>query len=204
MIFCEEKRIAFVFPAKTGSTAARHFFNQSKINVFFDDFSLRHATADEAKFKYPFLKDFTFYAFCRNPIDRFVSSLFESLAIPTIKRLVLLGSKDTVGGMHEFMNVYYERHKSFVEVFAKPQVHYFQDKAVIPLDFDLYESELRKVSSNLGMEDVVIEKKRKTNYEEEGANKTNLRKWLTPYVIKNYSMDCEFWVKTFNKPLIRE
>lgn len=203
MIFFEDQKIAFVFPAKTGSTTAIDFLSQSSVKVFVSETIDQHLTSEEAKAKYPALADFTFYSFFRNPVERFVSALSMSADMLPIKKLMAIGSSNLAKGVDDFINVYFERNKHLTpRIFYKPQIDYVNCLNVVALDFDNYEAELKKASQSLGVENAVIDKKRKTNYEEIGVNKENLMKWLTPYVKKNYSEDCKFWAEKFNKYVI--
>lgn len=204
MVFFEEKKIAFIFPAKTGSTTARDFLSQSKSKVFVCEHADHHLTPEKAKAKYPIVNDFTFYAFCRNPIERFISALFMNIDFWQIRKLVSVASKNPNGGLYEFMEIYYERNSQYFEIYLKPQTQYFSNPEVKVLDFDNYKSELIRATEGLGLEDAILREKRKTDYEGEGANRSNIIKWIAPYIQKNWAQDCEFWVKSFNKPLIRD
>lgn len=202
MIFFEEKKIAFVFPAKTGSTTAMNFLLQSKLKMTVSDAVKKHLTPKEAKDKYPILKDFVFYSFLRNPVERFVSALTVSAHEPQFKKLITIGSENPSEKADDFLNVLYERNRHLVpQIFFKPQSEYFDSSDIVALDFDNYESELRRASAGLGLENVILNTENKTNYENAGANKNNLIKWLTPYVKKKYAKDFELLIEKFNKSL---
>jgi len=70
MYYDEQRKLAFVMPSKTGSTALEHFFKLWGVQSLSTN---RHMFYDEAINAKPELATYKTYGFFRDPLDRFLS-----------------------------------------------------------------------------------------------------------------------------------
>ena len=141
MILFKDKKVAFALPPRTGSTTAKEFLFKSKNCVQLPN---RHEPPKIFIKKYPTLADYKIYSFLRNPLERFVSG-------------VHFVNKDTNLDMScdEFIDNKFAKLSSFI-VFKK-QAEWFEGVNVEALNFDNYETELRRVTDGLGLDAHSIE-----------------------------------------------
>ncbi len=111
--------------------------------------------------------------------------------------LIRVLSRDDIVDYKDFIDVYYKRHnRSYFAGLLSPQVEYFNGNLeVVALDFDNYESELRKATSGLGLDDFPI------GWENKGAydGKKEMAKKVVSYVKTKYAEDCELWFQKFGR-----
>jgi hypothetical protein len=195
MFIFEEQKIAFVFPPRTGSTTAVEFLASSKLK--FVQHSYRHVLPEDAFSTYPHLKAFKVYGFFRHPAEVFTSVLLSQnpshLSVSKISNLIEKNVKD---GYFEFMEVYFKRNKDLIfNDMTMCQHKYYRHFGVIPLDFRNFESELRRVTSNLDLNAVKIGLLNVT----ENDKKARFADWLTPFVAKEYPDDFALWQEKFEQ-----
>lgn len=139
MIFFKQHKVCFVFPPKTGTTTAETFLLKAAGYT-----RLQHRHHLPSSLKDPaVLNEYKVYSFLRNPLERTVSCLKSY--------------------MHSFP---YSNYEDFIDNFDKhikpdnlfflPQAAWFKSANVIALDFDNYESEIRKATVGLGLDDVPV------------------------------------------------
>lgn len=203
MIFFEEKKIAFLFPARNGSTSAVDFLRKSKLKYV--ALSNRHISLKEAKNCYPQIKDFIIYCFFRNPIERVASCITYELNNINAKNIIRVFNNNVKEKDYKnFLDVYFKNKvQSFVAGrYFLPQWSYYLNNANVKvLDFNNYESELRIASKNLDLENIKIEKENGSKYEAFGINKSEFIYWLTPYMKNYYADDCKFMYENFGRKI---
>jgi hypothetical protein len=139
VILFKQKKIGFVFPPRTGSSTAESFLLKAQGYV---KLPKRHQLILDLK-NPSVLTDYKIYSFLRNPIDRTVS------CIKAFKPIFNCNTFD------EFIDNFDANIKPDNVVFM-PQSKWFEGANVIALDFDNYESELRKATEGLGLEEIPI------------------------------------------------
>ena len=194
MVVFKDHKIAFLFPPKTGSTTAAKFLMNSKDAVAFDD---RHATPKKAIGLEPNLNEYQVYSFLRNPAERFISGVLMFKEYKYTQQLIKVFSRDDIADYKDFIEIYYERHKdTYFAGLLLPQARYFNgDFEVTALEFDNYESELRKATAGLGLDGFAI------GWENKGAygGKKEMAKKVVSYVKTKYAEDCELWFQKFGR-----
>ncbi len=195
MVLFKDQKVAFLLPPKTGTTTAVKFFRNSKEATIFEGIHLQPEIALE---KAPEIVDYKIYCFLRNPVDRFISGLLMFQEHQFIKNLLNVLSKDSVTDCKDFIDVYYLKNKSKVpKIIFCPQHIYFSGLNVTALDFDNYESELRKATVGLGLDNFSI------GWENEGLHdkKKEMAKKIVSFVKVEYAKDCELWFQKFGRSL---
>lgn len=196
MLIVDEHRIAFAFPAKTGSTTAVKFISNFKGAT--KVLPQKHLLPSEVVKDYPQIKDYRIFCFVRNPVDRFVSAMCMNGTEPFIKDLATAVCKTEDLNVDEFLQKYFlggVQHGPFRRYMFLPQIKYFQGFDVTALDFDDYETELRKATEGLGLSDI------KVTRENEGDSemKKQLTFKVTSFVKAEYAEDCAFWEGKFGR-----
>ncbi len=194
MVLFRESKIAFLMPAKTGSTTAVSFLYNSKQATVFD---ATHARPLDALKLAPDLAECKVYCFLRNPAERFISSLImDADKHYFAKNFLNALSRENVTDCKDFVDVYYVRNKAyFGNAFFIPQSQYFEHLNVTALDFDNYEAELRKATEGLGLDSFSI------GWENKGAHdkKKEMAKKVVSFVKKEYAQDCALWEEKFGR-----
>lgn len=194
MILIKEHKIAFLLPAKTGTTTLTKFFKNAKNAVVFESV---HLLPDKALEIEPKLREYTVYSFLRNPAERFISGLLMFKEHYFIDNLINAFLKDGIADYKNFIDVNYTRNKyKLIESLFYPQARYFNGGLnVVALDFDNYEVELRRVTQGLGLDDVEI------GWENESAHdsKKAMAKKVVSFVKTEYAEDCALWEAKFGR-----
>jgi len=199
MILFEEKKVAFLFPARNGSTAASKFLRKSKIKYI--ALENRHIPLKDAKNNFPQIEDYTIYCFFRNPIERVASYITFDLDNVYAKNIIKIFKNDVKGKDYtNFLDVYFKNKvDSYIAgVYFLPQrSYYLNDLNVEVLNFANYESELRRASQGLDLDDIKIERQNQSKYEDSEVNKIEFISWLTPYMKEYFADDCKFMYEKF-------
>ena len=196
MILFKDQKVAFLFPPKTGSTTALEYLLHCKDAV---SIGHKHTAVKQALRTEPNLRDYTVYAFLRNPAEWLISGLLMFREHYYINNFVKALERDDVFDSKDFAEVYYIRHKNLHPLNTlAPQIKYFNgDLNVIALDFDNYESELRRATQGLGLDDVAI------GWENKGVHdsKKAMAKKVISLVKSEFADDCALWQERFGKVL---
>jgi hypothetical protein len=151
MFFNKQTRQAFIFPTKVGTMTARHFLG----SVGWHGKMEHHATLDELLVQYPALSDYTVFGFFRDPVLRFESAILHIKQFKTFhSHFASLLSANGINKSIE--DVSYEDvatieglgDKHYPLLF-KPQAFWLGDPKVTVLDFNNFESELRRITGNI-------------------------------------------------------
>jgi hypothetical protein len=150
MFFNKGTKQAFIFPKKVGTITTRHFLG----SIGWQGVYPLHSTATEFIEKYPALNDYTIYAFFRDPVKRYESAILHCKQFPvmrdTLNKLLqdngINKSAETVSydeliGIHDALTGQFK-------VLFYPQTHWLSHPKVIVLDFNNFESELRRITGN--------------------------------------------------------
>lgn len=181
-------------PAKTGSTTAVKFLSNSKYATVFE---ATHARPLDALKLAPDLNDYKIYCFLRNPAERFISSLMmDADKFYFLKNFLKALSRPDVTDCKDFVEVYYLRNKNFLtSAFFVPQCEYFKHLNVTALDFENYESELRRVTQGLDLDHVDVGLENQGAY----ADKKAMAKKVVSFVKTEYAEDCALWEAKFGR-----
>lgn len=201
MIFFEEKKIAFLFPAKTGSSTAVHFLKKSKLK--YTEVLNKHVSLKGAKNEFPQIKDYVIYCFFRNPVERAASYIIfdeNNIYSKNILKIFKSGIKDK--DYTNFLDVYFKNkinNFTLAHNFLPQWTHYLNGPNVEVLDFIKYEPELRRASQSLDLDNVEIKKENESKYEDFGVDKSEFVSWLTPYMKDYFADDCKFMYEKFGR-----
>ena len=162
MLFHKQSKKAFVFPPKCGTQTTVNFL--MKLN--WKSAGRMHQVPEYFIEKYPNLANYQIHAFFRDPLKRFESAILYAKQAGVYKsRLdkVLLESgfnktRETVS-YDEFIDLFPVMQEA-CGVILKPQSDWYKVPNVTPLDFDNYETELRRVTGNT---DIPIEIRNRSN-----------------------------------------
>lgn len=145
MFFSKEAKKAFVFPPKTGTISARHFLG----SIGWHGKTPVHKKTADLLEEYPALNDYQLFGFYRDPVKRFESAILHLKQIPhhpddrvenLLNGVSIENAPYEIFTNEKFLN-------SFGGFFA-PQVDWLNNPKVTPLDFDNFESELRRITGN--------------------------------------------------------
>lgn len=146
MYYDPQRKLAFVFPIRTGSTTLYKILGDSGLIPIPD---AKHIFIDDAIIKIPELKDYAVYGFFRDPVDRFLS----------IKRYLFQIVKNTVQRMNpvglEFLEKEdYENATAKLHLYFTPQTKWLNNATL--LDFRNYTPEVLRVMKMLDVKQVSI------------------------------------------------
>lgn len=167
MLFNKERKIAMVLVPRCGSTTALLTFNQygfrytAGVPVEINEGNLRHLTYEECVKKYKNLENYEVYGFFRDPLERFLSAM------------ALHGCKN-FKDFNEIEN----------SILFKQQTHWLGNTKINTLDFNKYDSEVRKL---LGLGDKI-----KISRLNSRVNKLEVTDEIKQFVCKKYADDYEF------------
>ena len=200
MLILDEHRIAFAFPAKTGSTTAVKFI--SNFRGATKVLPQKHLLPSEVVKDYPQIKDYRIFCFVRNPVDRFVSAMCMNGTEPLLKDLANAICKSDDLDIDEFLRKYFlngflgnARHESFRRYMFLSQAKYFQGFDVTALDFDDYENELRKATKDLELDKVEVTRENEGNLD----MKQSLASKVKSFVRAEYAEDYRLWEEKFGR-----
>jgi hypothetical protein len=198
VVLFEDKKVAFLLPAKTGSTTVLNYLKHSSLQKTITE--ERHLYLSEALDQFPQIKEYKVYCFVRNPAKRFASFLMMQLDKQPIKNLINVFKKDIKQGYFDFMGAYFLNNRySYNYRLSAPQVNYFGEANVIALDFDDFDAELKKATQDLGIGPAEIKHSGRRDYESEGVDKQKLVDWVMPFVKVEYADDCRLWEERFGR-----
>lgn len=134
MLFNKKKLLALFLVPKTGTTSACDFLK----NCGWKNVLPEHRTPEYFLKRYPNLNLYNYFAYIRNPLNRFES---------TILYLKGLGRIDVT--YEKFVDKFDYFYKQNTELLLS-QTEWFKSPKVKALDFDNYETELRKLAGDVG------------------------------------------------------
>ena len=150
MVFNKATKQAFVHPPKTGTHTTQDFLR----TLGWKTLPMTHARTERLIRDYPNLNDYTIYGFLRDPLLRFESVILHLKRMPTVDSIfekVLRGN-----GVTDSLEVV--SYETVIDVFPKlaealpafchQQAAWLDHPKVTVLDFDNYETELRRISGN--------------------------------------------------------
>jgi hypothetical protein len=150
MFFDKSSKQAFVFPPKVGTITTCHFLG----SIGWKGLHPRHQKTHEWIEKYPSLNDYSFYGFFRDPMKRFESALLHIKQFPITKGFFVkflkskgIDKNEETVTYEELCSVHSDLLIYFPRVFI-PQSEWFFHPKVTLLDFDSFESELRRITGN--------------------------------------------------------
>jgi hypothetical protein len=201
MLFNKQTQQAFVFPPKNGTHSAVHFLTavgwkriEADINV-----RKRHLTPDVLIQMYPNLNNYTLYGFLRNPLKRFESVLLHLKQFP-YTRLQYEKFLEEQGATPREQISYDEMIRlipvmpSNYDIMFKPQVAWLTHPKVTVLDFDAYESELRRISGDTTTP--LIRYNASNDF-----GKSQVTPFMVDYVKTQYAADCALWKDLFGREI---
>jgi hypothetical protein len=150
MIFQKDSKKAFLLPTKTGTHTTIKFLH----NAGWKYLGGPHFLFDKYANEHPNLLSYTAYCFFRNPLERFVSGILHLKQMPlargSFKEIVESNYPDrTIETItyDEVLDIFDTVNNRFSRLFA-PQINWQTHSNTVVLDFDNFESELRRVSGN--------------------------------------------------------
>lgn len=179
MIFFKQHKVCFAFPPKTGTSTAEAFLLKASGCTRLQH---RHHLPSSLK-DTAVLNEYKIYSFLRNPLDRTVSC-FKSYM-----RAFSYSNYD------EFIDNFDKHIKSDNLVFL-PQAAWFKSANVIALDFDSYESEIRKATVGLGLDDVPV-----IALNQSPKTDALVTEKVVNFVKTKYAEDCALWKARFGKDI---
>ena len=154
MYFCKEKKLCIFEPTKTGTMTMQAFLK----SVGWNFLSPFHGLPEDYLKKYPNLYEYKAYSFIRNPLDRFVSAVLFLKQNGSYEKQLLKIFMDH-GIDRNIVTLTYE---DFVDCFKHLRIEYNQfftyqlrwttHPNTELLDFDNFESELRRISGDYSTE----------------------------------------------------
>jgi len=154
MYFCKEKKLCIFEPPKTGTRTMQAFLKAAGWN-FLPPY---HGFPEDCLQRYPNLYGYKAYCFIRNPLDRFVSTVLFLKQNGAYERQLLQMLMDH--GIDR--NVETSTYEDFVDCFKHLRLAYTQfftyqlrwttHPNTELLDFDNFESELRRISGDYSTE----------------------------------------------------
>lgn len=147
MVFNKGKRIAFVFPPKTGSISTGSFLK----SIGWKSLPYKHLETKIYLDELPNLNNYTIYGFLRNPLARFESAILHLKRDSEIDDFVHIIESN---GKHVETVSYDEIVDLFpaiiqkLPIFLGLQSKWLSHPKVTVLDFDNLESELRRITGD--------------------------------------------------------
>lgn len=142
MEYCPKRKLAFFFPARTGSTTFEYFLRSwgTKDPVLNHQKYTRHWTPKEVFDARPDLSSYQRYGFFRNPLSRFISAARQ------IKKM----------SPHYVVGKDIKDYPKIFSIMFVQQYIFLEGGNV--LDFDNYEDEINKVGRLFGQTKIVVPK----------------------------------------------
>jgi len=148
MIFNKDKKIAFVLPYKTGTTTIVKFLEPLGWKVISS--TNRHPTTEILFNQFPNLNNYTVYGFLRNPLLRFESAVLTMKRLKTVsffkQKIEEIGKTVELISYDEIVDLFPVYKDGGIGLFANLQSQWLDHPKVTILDFDNFESELRRVT----------------------------------------------------------
>lgn len=158
MVFHKEKKLCLLLPPKNGTQTSRLFLLENGWNAV----GPHHIDVGTAIQMYPNLKNYQIYSFIRNPLDRFISCILyfkqHQLLKNKIESVIEENNLQTTVKdiSYEMLLPYIDKLDENYKVMFRPQYMmfraqnlYFTQPNVEALDFDNFETELRRISGLL-------------------------------------------------------
>lgn len=162
MYFCQERKVAFFMPTRTGSTTLKNIFDSWGLATVEGK---RHCLPEDAQNFIPDIAEYKTYGFFRDPLERYLSCIrllqqkhqymqqsFESDAI--VKKLTI--GMDYVTMMEITSHISDERAFMF-----RPQVDWLANCEL--LDFDNYTAEVLKIARMFDKTQIKIQRHNHTD-----------------------------------------
>jgi len=172
MLFHKEKLLALFLVPKTGTTSANDFLKKFGWQSLMPE----HQTPEYFVKCYLNLNKYQFFAYIRDPLKRFES---------TVLYLKSLGIANVTYG--EFVDRFEYFRKDDMGLLY-PQVRWFKDSRVQALDFDNYESELRRISGVADTSSYEIQKLNNTSSVEKGVVTQKVIDFVRSYYAEDYAL----------------
>lgn len=142
MFFHKEKKVAFLLSPKKGTHTLVNFL----FKCGFYPLPPAHNQFEWFANKYPNLNQYTIYAFMREPMSHFESA-FRHLRRYILKTGELTGIDfQSYEQLIEYLPVF--QSKPNLDILTKPQSYWLSDARLMLLDFNNFEAELRRITSN--------------------------------------------------------
>lgn len=188
MKFDKASMQAFLFPPKCGSQTAMRFLDECG----WKSTHQAHAVPEFLIKKYPNLRNYRIYAFFRNPLARFESAvlyakqagLYHKLMDEFLLNQNINKTRETVS-YDDIVDVFPAVKQTFGIIF-KPQVDWYQVPNVTPLNFNNYESEIRRITGNAEIPLVIRNKSTK-------FGKSVITQKVIDFVRNEYADDYRLW-----------
>jgi len=175
MLFHKEKLLALFLVPKTGTTSANDFLKKFGWQSIMPE----HQTPEYFVKCYPNLNKYQFFAYIRDPLKRFESTILYLKSIDVTDVIDLT--------YDECVNNFERLFKNDMSLFH-PQVRWFRDSRVQALDFDNYESELRKISGVADTSSYEIQKLNNTSFVEKGVVTQKVIDFVRSYYAEDYAL----------------
>lgn len=150
MLFNKQTKQAFVFPPKNGTHTVVNFLHQFGWHRNSD----HHKTTDLLLSEYPNLNEYTIYGFLRDPIKRFESVIlhFKQFPYTRLQFDSFLQEQNATPreqlSYDEFVDLIPAMPSNY-QILLQPQSDWLAFPQVTVLDFNLFETELRRISGNI-------------------------------------------------------
>lgn len=193
MILFKPNRVAFAFPAKTGSTTADHFLRNAANATRLPN---RHEIPKDLLKKFPGLSEYQIYAFLRNPLHNFISKVNFIRKADGFKDMLVRNSVSKTADeltYDDFVDLYSLIKLEPLQYITNSQSVYFQVLNVEALDFDNYEAELRRATQGLGLDEFPIQHLNATT--DTGV----VTQKVIDFVKAEYADDCQLWFEKFGR-----
>jgi hypothetical protein len=194
MIFHKEKKLCMFLPPKNGTFSTRAFLKKSGW-IFLNP---PHVYPEMLLKKYTNLSSYKYFAFMRHPIDKFESAMLFTKKQPGGFALVekMISQK---GFNCTVENLTYDQFIDGIdivknEIMFQPQVKWFLLPGTEVLNFDNFESELRRISGDYVSP---LEAKNVTG----DFGKSVITQKVIDFVKTEYAADCAFWKERFGREI---
>lgn len=186
MIFHRAKKLCIFLPPKTGTKTAREFLVKYGWNVTRE----YHIPPQEAVAKYPNLANYQYFAFIRNPVDRFVSCIkfLQQNKISREKMQSVLDANNVQELTYDAVVSLFDQFNTEFETMFFPQANWFCLENTTALDFDNLPNELIKLADYPDMPSDQIPVLNKSEEFGDGVITDNVRNFVREYYAVDYQL----------------
>jgi hypothetical protein len=146
MIFNKDRKLAFVLPYKTGTNTIIKFLTPMGWKTLGD----QHAFTTQCLKSFPNLNNYTIYGFLRNPLMRFESSALNLKRLERTsflkQKIEEMGKTAETASYEDIIDLFKTYENARAGLLSRLQSEWLNHPKVTVLDFDNFESELRRVT----------------------------------------------------------
>lgn len=193
MILFKPNKVAFAFPARTGSTTASDFLSNAPNATRIVG---THELPENILKRFPGLSEYQIYAFLRNPLHNFISKINFIRKAGGFKNILVSNNINKTADeltYDDFVDLYPLIKLQPLRFITNSQSAYFQVLNVEALDFDNYEAELRRATQGLGLDEFPIQ------HLNASTDTGVVTQKVIDFVKAEYADDCQLWFEKFGR-----